>query len=161
MLFRSDLIIGTTTDELIKLGHLSDFKVFAPAHPDLRGVKTVAGDYEIKGLGSAMNKNELVADIVSTWLAKADNRPTLCFAVNRLHAKHIQQQFEEAGVKTAYLDAFSTLDERKQVAKDFAEGAVKVVCNVGVLTTGVDWDVRCIILARPTKSEIQIGRAHV
>jgi DNA repair protein RadD len=149
-----DLIIGTTTDELIKLGHLSDFKVFAPAHPDLRGVKTVAGDYEIKGLGSAMNKNELVADIVSTWLAKADNRPTLCFAVNRLHAKHIQQQFEEAGVKTAYLDAFSTLDERKQVAKDFAEGAVKVVCNVGVLTTGVDWDVRCIILARPTKSEI-------
>jgi DNA repair protein RadD len=29
-----------------------------------------------------------------------------------------------------------------------------VVCNVGVLTTGVDWDVRCIILARPTKSEI-------
>jgi len=28
------------------------------------------------------------------------------------------------------------------------------VCNVGVLTMGVDWDVRCIILARPTKSEI-------
>jgi len=29
-----------------------------------------------------------------------------------------------------------------------------VVCSVGTLTTGVDWDVRCIILARPTKSEI-------
>jgi superfamily II DNA or RNA helicase len=37
-----------------------------------------------------------------------------------------------------------------------------VVCNVGCLTTGIDWDVRCITLARPTKSEIlyvqMIGR---
>jgi DNA repair protein RadD len=29
-----------------------------------------------------------------------------------------------------------------------------VVCNVGCLTTGIDWDVRCIVLARPTKSEM-------
>jgi DNA repair protein RadD len=31
---------------------------------------------------------------------------------------------------------------------------LQVVCSVGTLTTGIDWDVRCIILARPTKSEI-------
>jgi DNA repair protein RadD len=39
---------------------------------------------------------------------------------------------------------------------------VQVVCNVGCLTTGIDWDVRCIVLARPTKSEMlfvqMIGR---
>lgn len=149
-----DLIIGTTTNELINRGHLSDFKVYAPAHPDLRGVKTIAGDYEVKGLAHAMDKTDLVADIVQTWLDRAQNRPTLCFAVNRLHAKNIQQQFESAGIKTGYLDAFSTLADRQKVADDFASGEVKVVCNVGVLTTGVDWDVRCIILARPTKSEI-------
>jgi hypothetical protein len=33
-------------------------------------------------------------------------------------------------------------------------GDVQVVCNIGCLTTGIDWDVRCIILARPTKSEM-------
>jgi superfamily II DNA or RNA helicase len=37
-----------------------------------------------------------------------------------------------------------------------------VVCNVGCLTTGIDWDVRCIIMARPTRSEMlfvqMIGR---
>ena len=38
--------------------------------------------------------------------------------------------------------------------KKFASGEYQVVCNVGVLTMGVDWDVRCIILARPTKSEM-------
>jgi len=149
-----DLIIGTTTEELIKLGHLSDFKVYAPAHPDLDGVKIVAGDYKLDQLGQAMDKAPLVADIVSTWLARGQDRPTLVFAVNRAHAKHIEKQFQEAGVTTAYLDAFTDLEERNRIGKAFEAGDVRVVCNVGVLTTGVDWDVRCIVLARPTRSEI-------
>jgi superfamily II DNA or RNA helicase len=157
-----DLIIGTTTAELISLKHLSDFKVFAPAHPDLSGVKTVAGDYEVKGLGEVMDQNNLVADIVTTWLEKGENRPTVCFAVNRIHAKNIQTQFEQAGVKAAYMDAFTNLHERAEIVKQFENGDVKVICNVGVLTTGFDADVRCVILARPTKSEIlytqMIGR---
>ena len=157
-----DLIIGTTTADLIRLNHLSDFKVFAPAHPDLSGVKTVAGDYEVKGLGEVMDQRNLVADIVSTWLEKGQNRPTVCFAVNRIHAKNIQEQFIQCGVNAAYMDAFTDLHERADIVKQFANGDVKIICNVGVLTTGFDADVRCIILARPTKSEIlyvqMIGR---
>ena len=157
-----DLIIGTTTADLIQLNHLSDFKVFAPAHPDLSGVKTVAGDYEVKGLGEVMDQKNLVADIVSTWLEKGQNRPTVCFAVNRIHAKNIQEQFIQCGIKAAYMDAFTNLHERAEIVKQFENGDVKIICNVGVLTTGFDADVRCVILARPTKSEIlytqMIGR---
>ena len=51
-----DLIVGTTMTDLIEQGHLSKFKVFAPSHPDLTGVKTVAGDYDIGQLGDAMDK---------------------------------------------------------------------------------------------------------
>jgi len=149
-----DLIVSVTTQELIDQGHLSDFRVFAPSHPDLSGVKTVMGDYEAKGLGHAMDKPDLIADIVTTWQERAAGLPTLCFAVNRVHAKHIQSQFDTAGVKTGYVDAFSTRDERAEVARQFHNGDITVVCNVGVLTTGVDWDVRCVILARPTRSEI-------
>ncbi len=148
------LLIATTTQRLIDLGHLSDFKVFAPSHPDLSKVRTQAGDYRDDDLEKVMNQNALVADIVSTWLEKGERRPTLCFAVNRAHAKNLQTQFEDAGVRTAYLDAHTKLEERDAIARDFSNGDVEVVCNVGVLTTGVDWDVRCIILARPTKSEI-------
>jgi len=149
-----DLIIGTTTERLIDSGYLSKFRVFAPAHPDLTDVKIVKGDYETKGLSAAMQEGTLVADIVSTWLEKGEDRPTLCFGVDRAHAKKIQQQFLESGVPTGYMDAFTELEERKEIAKQFADGNLKVVCNVGVLTTGIDWDVRCIILARPTRSEI-------
>jgi superfamily II DNA or RNA helicase len=157
-----DLIIGSTLDELIELGHLSKFRVFAPAHPDLTGVKTIAGDYDIKGLGNAMDKAPLVADIVSTWLERGENRATICFAVNRVHAKHIQTQFIDAGVSAEYMDAYTDLEDRSDIIRRFENGDVQVICNVGVLTTGFDSDVRCIILARPTKSEIlyvqMIGR---
>lgn len=157
-----DLIIVTTTSDLIEQKHLSDFKVFAPAHPDLEGVKTVAGDYDLKGLGEAMDQTNLVADIVTTWLEKGQDRQTICFCVNRLHAKNVQQQFVASNIAAEYMDAFTPMDERNDIIRKFANGDVRIICNVGVLTTGFDADVRCIILARPTKSEIlyaqMIGR---
>jgi superfamily II DNA or RNA helicase len=147
------LIIGATTGQLIGDKYLSPFRSFAPASPDLTGVRTFAGDYHEGDLADAVDKTELVANVVETWQARAENRPTLCFAVDRAHAQHLQTQFQVAGVSAEYIDCYSTAPERLEIGKRFHAGDVKVVCNVGCLTTGVDWDVRCIILARPTKSE--------
>lgn len=159
----TNLIVGATTRELIDAGYLSEFEVFAPSHPDLSEVRTVAGDYHEGDLSDAMNQTPLIADVVQTWLEMGGNDPTLCFAVDRAHAKHLQERFHAAGVACGYVDAHSDLDEREQLRKDFHNGDIRVVCNVGVLTTGVDWDVRCLILARPTKSKMLfvqiIGRA--
>lgn len=148
------LIVGATAAQLIDAGYLSKFRVFAPAAPDLTGVRTVAGDYHEGDLADAVNKTALVADVVDTWMDRGEGRPTLCFAVNRVHAKHLQQKFIDAGIAAGYCDAYTKADERKEIARQFHAGEIKVVCNVGVLTTGIDWDVRAIILARPTKSEM-------
>ena len=149
-----DLIVVSTTKDLIEAGRLSPFQVYAPSHPDLSGVKTVRGDYHEGELAEAVNTTGLVADIVQTWQQKAENRPTLVFAVDRAHAKHLQERFLAAGVPTAYQDMNTTDAERSAIRRSFHDNSIKVVCNVGTLTTGVDWDVRCIVLARPTKSEI-------
>jgi DNA repair protein RadD len=149
-----DLVVAATTAELIEKGFLASFKVFAPAHPDLSAVKTVAGDYHEGQLSEAMSQPVLIADTVLTWLRLGENRPTLCFAVDRAHARRIADEFEAAGVPTGYVDAKTPRDERERIGNRLREGQIKVVCNVGCLTTGVDWDVRCIILARPTKSEM-------
>lgn len=149
-----DLIVAITTNDMIVKGYLSPFRVFAPGHPDLSGVKMVAGDYHEGQLGEAMDKAPLIADIVRTWKTLGEDRPTLLFAVNRAHADHCRQQFESAGIPAGYIDANTEPEERRIIAAQFARGEVKVVCNVGCLTTGIDWDVRCIILARPTRSEM-------
>ena len=64
------------------------------------------------------------------------------------------KQFEAAGVPTGYVDMDTPTDERQRIGERLRNGQIKVVVNVYTLTTGVDWDVRCIILARPTRSEI-------
>lgn len=156
------LIIAATTQELIDAGYLSKFRVFAPSSPDLSGVRTVAGDFRDDDLSKAMDKSALVADVVDTWIARAKGRPTLCFAVDRAHAKNLQQKFIASGVTAEYIDAYTPAADRSVIAKRFHSGEIEVVCNVGCLTTGIDWDCRCIVLARPTKSEMlfvqMIGR---
>jgi DNA repair protein RadD len=157
------LLIAATTQDLIEQGYLSPFKVFATGHPDLSEVKTVAGDYHEGQLSNAMQKGELTADIIRTWQAKWGKDKTLCFGVDKAHAKSIQERFEFAGVSCGYQDAETTADERREIKRKFHSGVYQVVSNIQTLTTGVDWDVRCLILARPTRSEMLyvqiIGRA--
>lgn len=147
------LIIGATTKELIDAGVLCPFRVFAPSKPDLSKVRTVADDFHEGDLAKVMIDKSLTADIVQTWLDKADGRPTLVFAVDRAHAAHLQEAFEFRGIRAGYIDATTPLPDRENVKRQLDRGQFQVVCNVGVLTTGVDWDIRCIVLARPTKSE--------
>lgn len=157
------LIIAATLKQLIEEKSLSDFKVYAPSTPDLDGVRTVRGDFHEGDLSSAMDKPQITADIVSTWLKLGQNRPTILFAVDRNHARSLQEQFEKVKVNCGYIDGETPPEEREEVRKKFHSGEIKVVSSVNCLTTGLDWDVRCLILGRPTKSEIlhvqQIGRA--
>jgi superfamily II DNA or RNA helicase len=74
-----DLIIAATTKDLVSEGYLSPFRVFAPSHPDLTGVRTVAGDYYEQDLSRVMNNAPLVADVVDTWQRRAQRPANLLF----------------------------------------------------------------------------------
>ena len=50
--------------------------------------------------------------------------------------------------------ATTSREDREAIFNRFRSGETRIICNVGVLTTGIDLDVRCIIHARPTKSRI-------
>ncbi len=155
----TDLIIAATTSELIDKGYLSPFRVWAPLKADVSGVGTLAGDYQEDQLAEVMQAPQIVGDVVSTWLQLGANEPTLAFCVNRSHAQLLQAEFERHGVRAGYVDYLSDRNAVKAVGDALASGLIKVVCNVDKLTTGIDWDVRCIINARPTKSEMRYVQA--
>lgn len=149
------LLIGTTTQGLIDREYLSPFRVFAPSAPDLEGLRVVAGEWEQKELGKRVSETKLIASIVDTWIERAERRPTILYGVNRAHAKLLQQQFINQNVNAGYMDAHTPIDEREALRVAFHAGDIAVMCNVGVLVAGVDWDVRCVVLACPTRSEIK------
>jgi DNA repair protein RadD len=171
--FYDDLIVPTTTRELIDAGYLADFVPFAPSDPDLSGVRTVAGDFKQDELADAMDTVEITGDIVAEWLKRGEGRPTIAFCVNRRHAQHVCERFVEAGVAAEYIDGETPSgddsydpDPEGQTRRDmfarFKSCTTKILVSIGVLTTGFDADVRCIIDAQPTKSRIlfvqKIGR---
>lgn len=151
----SKMIIVSTLSELIEKGHLSSFKYYAPAQPDLSKVRVRLGDYVESDLELVMGQSDLIADIVNTWREKAYGRPTFCFCVNRRHAQEVQAQFQRAGIPAGYVDAYTKVEEREDLVEQLRTGHLMVICNIGTMTTGVDAPfVNCIILARPTKSEM-------
>ncbi len=80
----------------------------------------VAGDYHEGELSQAMSQPVLVADTVSTWLRLGEDRPTLCFAVDRAHARKLADEFEAAGIPTGYVDINTPADERSASASGSA-----------------------------------------
>lgn len=150
----NDLVVPTTLKQLISEGWLAKPRVFIGMTPDLSQVPTTAGDYQADALSDAMSSKTIVGDVVDNWLRHGENRPTLCFGVDRAHAALIHDQFTAAGVGSAYVDGEMDREERENILVRFRAGHVRVICSVGTMTTGVDEDFRCLIIARPTKSEI-------
>jgi DNA repair protein RadD len=152
--YYDDLIIAATTADLIQDDYLSDFVTFAPSEPDLAGVRTVAGDFHEGELAEAMDRPIVTGDIVETWLKRGEGRPTFSFCVNRKHAQHVAERFLEVGIACEYMDGTTSREDREAIFARFRSGETRIICNVGVLTTGVDLDVRCVVDAKPTKSRI-------
>jgi hypothetical protein len=149
----TNLVIGATTSKLTDEGYLVPVKVFAPSKPDLSKLRTIAGDYDEKELFARVNKPKLVADIVDTWVKRGENRPSIGFAVNVLHSQALCEQFKDRGIRAAHIDAYMPKKEREQIVKDFKDGYIKVLFNVGILDKGFDYpEASCLIMARPTKS---------
>ncbi|MBI6550144.1 DEAD/DEAH box helicase [Xenorhabdus lircayensis] len=162
------LIKPTTIKELIQRGDLSAYEFYAPTKPDLSGVKSstssqYGSDYKEDEIAEIMCGADLVGDVVSSWLKLGENQPTVCFCVNVSHANFTTLEFNRAGVNAEVMTANTPHDERQLIIHRFEQGATKIIVNVGVLVAGFDSDVRCIIYARPTKSEIRwlqsIGRS--
>jgi DNA repair protein RadD len=147
-----ELIETPQVAELIRQGYLVKTRVYAPVDPDLKGVRTVAGDYIENQLAERMDTDKLVGDIVTHWHKYGEQRRTVCFAVSVGHSVHIRDEFVKSGVCAEHIDASTPKAERDASLERLASGEIKVVTNCMVLTEG--WDMPecgCIILARPTK----------
>ncbi len=155
-----DIIVGATIPELIKLGSLVDCTIYSPSEPDLKNCRLQKNgfgelDYNEDDLGQAIDKPELIGDIVSHWFKIAKNSKTVVFATNVRHSKHIVDEFLRYGIATEHLDGYMTAEQKKPILDRYASGETLVISNVALLREG--WDTpscSTMILARSTRSLI-------
>lgn len=148
-----DMVLGPSVADGTDMGMLVPLRYFGAEKADLSKVRMQAGDYHKTDLGEAMNKPKLVGDVVQNWLRLCPDRLTVVHAVNRAHAKALQEEFIRAGVSAGYIDGETPTEERHQIFASMVGGVMRVLCSVEVVSIG--WDMppaSCGIIARPTKS---------
>lgn len=157
--YYSSFIKPTSMRHLIDNGYLVDFEFYAPCRPSMKGVPTTnthfGPDYKEQAVAEIMGDAKLVGNVVENWLENGRNLPTICYCVNILHANEITNRFNSAGVPCEIITAKTKQYERTDILGRYRLGITKVICNVGTMVAGLDEDVRCIIYARPTKSEMR------
>lgn len=163
--FADALVIGPTMRELIDMGYLSPYRIFAPPTAlDLSGVKMRAGDYAKDQLNKAVDKPTITGDAVEHYRRMAAGKRAVAFCVSVEHAKHVAEQFRTSGVAAEMLDGTSEPPERDACIKRFERGETLVLTSCEIISEGFDLPaIEAAILLRPTKSTSlflqQVGRA--
>lgn len=143
-----------TIAELIRAGNLvrpRTFVVDLGVREDLRNVKRSASDFDMLAVAEIMDKRPLNDDVVKHWREKAHGRPTVGFASTVLHAQHVTDAFNAAGVRAAWIEGEMASDERRDTLKRFQRGDIEVLLNVAILTEGYDYPpLSCVLLLRPS-----------
>lgn len=148
------LIEIETVRGLIDKGYLVPANYYAPSVPDLRRVRTVAGDYNKKQLEERMEP--LLGDIIEHWLQHAYTRRTVVFATGVGQSVYLAERFRAVGVTAEHCDGTADQAHREGIFQRFRDGETQVLCNVDLATYGFDLpDLSCVVLARPTLSVVR------
>lgn len=151
--FFDALVVGPSTEELIAQGWLSPYRLFAPSRPDVSGVHRVAGDYNKAELSSTMQASAVVGDAISHYQRHTPAARALVFAWSLDASRQIAQQFRDVGVDAAHIDGETPRFEREYQMQRFANGELRVVCNVDLFGEGLDVPaLDAVFLLRPTQS---------
>ena len=154
------LIQSYPIQEFIRKGWLSDFE-YVTAEPDNPILRQVAGltkrgpdgDYQTKEMALVMDCEESVRHLYQTYRKFVNGKKGIVYAINREHARHIQEYYQAMGVNCCWIEARTPAKERDRLVQDYRDGLIDVVVNVDIFGEGVDFpEVEFIQLARPTLS---------
>ena len=160
------LIIGPTTRELIDLGYLTNYRIFAPPNDLDREHIPVGndGEYTRQGVTDAVGESRVVGDVVKHYLKIAPGKLGVTFADSVATCHKIAKRFNDAGVPAAVISAKTPVNERVKILNDFKLRKILQIVNVDILGEGFDCPaIEVVSFARPTNSRglyiQQFGRA--
>jgi superfamily II DNA or RNA helicase len=122
------LVVAASYSELVRDGFLVPATVLRPE----------------RSLG-----DDLAQDPVDAWIAHSGNAQTFMFAARVAIALDWERRLRDLGIRAATIHATTPAADRRESLAAFRAGAVRVLCNVGTLTEGVDVpEASCVVLAR-------------
>lgn len=155
------MVLGPPVRWLIDNGFLADYRLFSVPGCDMSNAATTSErEYKASDAETAIDKPEIIGDIVKTWQKYADGRLTIGFAPTVAMSKKFTQAFCDAGIPAIHLDGNTPKKERRSLLRRFASGEFKVAFNVGLFgegydlaaNSGMDVTIGYVIDAAPTQA---------
>lgn len=154
------MVMGPQPRWLIDNKYLSEYKAYAAKRYDLSVLHTRDGDYLQAELDERFNRPSIIGDAVDTWRQYANGLRTVAYAFSIKHSHAVVEAFNAAGVLAAHMDGNTPKKEQRRIIESFADGEIKVLSSVEILTTGFDLSaqvgrdvpIEAVSLLRPTQS---------
>jgi superfamily II DNA or RNA helicase len=161
------MIVGPSARELINMGYLTEYRVFAPPSDFVRpGADAIgtAGDFGHVKLKAAGRKSQITGDIVKHYLRISPGKLGITFTDSVETAIEIAAKFNAAGVPAAAISADTPNEERIAIMQRFKRRELMQIVNVDLLGEGVDVPaIEVVSMGRATESYAlyvqQFGRA--
>lgn len=164
--FLQEIVVGPSMRTLIRQGHLSDFRVFAPpVDIDIEHLpRSAGGDFSPEPLRRAVHGSHIVGDVVQHYLRIAPGQQWITFCVDVEAAGETAAALKQAGVPAEVVTGKTPAALRYHLMRGFTRGDFKQLCVVDVVSEGTDIpSVDGISMARPSNSYVtvaqQAGRA--
>ena len=148
-------IIGPSMRELIRMGSLTDYRIYAPPTDiDLTAMKFGSdGDFSRPELVKRAKKSGIIGDVVTNYKKYAEGSQTVVFVVDVEQAHDVANALNDNGVSAIALSAKNTDAERQDAITRFRRKEIQVIVNVDLLGEGFDCPaIECVIMSRPTMS---------
>jgi DNA repair protein RadD len=153
----TDIAYDVSLKKLIDDNYLASLIAKLPKETiDTSGVGSSRGDYKPGELEAAAIAGDNVRCAVNEMIRMAtqeERKHWLVFACGIAHANKILEQVRAAGISAEMVIGSTPKEDRRRIIRDAKAGDLTCLVNVGVLTTGFNWQ-RCDLLAvmRPTQS---------
>lgn len=160
------MVLAPTMREIINMGYLTDYRIFAPPSDlDLTHVPVSAsGEFSPEPLRKAVRASHITGDVVQHYLRIAPGKLGVTFAVDVEAATEIAKEFKAAGVPAEVVSAKTPDTLRAQILRRFKNRDILQLVNVDLFGEGFDLPaIEVVSFARPTESFSlycqQFGRA--
>lgn len=151
----TDIIDPVSIEELVYNKYLSPLTSKVPKFLlDRTGLHKRQGEYIAAEMEGRFNTKENNLSVVREMIATAsDRKHWLVFCSGVAHAEDMSQMLNAFNISAVALSANDSKTSREQKLADFESGKVRAMCNVGILTTGYDFEaLDCIAFLRSTMS---------
>lgn len=146
-------VLAPTPGEMIKQGYLVPCIYYGIKGADLKGVHTVAGDFDLGALEVKCADLEVITSAIDNYQKICPDRLFICFATTVRHAQLLTLEFNKRGIKTAIITGETPDKERESIFEKIKALEYQGVISVNCLSIGFNLpEISCILHCRPTKS---------